>query len=463
MAAKDDEKARLYNRIVRLTPDSVLLHRMQVHGFWPNGVGLPADPAAEAAERARLEKELADLRKAGSTVKDPDKALAAERKRRWEESKKRRAERKAKRLAEQQQRRERWAAIRQASVTHAGVGVSTELNDVTSDAAALQARGLPVLHNGPALAAAMKITLGTLRWLTFHRRGATLVHYHRYEVAKKTGGARCISAPKPALKAAQYWVHDHILSRLPVEPHAHGFVPERSILTNAAPHAKRQVVINLDLKDFFPSITFARVRGLFRHMGYGGQVATLLALLCTEPPRVPVELAGRRYFLALGDRALPQGACTSPAITNVLCRKLDTRLAGLARKLGFAYTRYADDLTFSGDDPARVGWLFRSVRMVLKAEGLTEHPTKTRVMRRASRQEVTGIVVNDRPALSRDQRRELRAILHNAARHGLPAQNRDNRPDFAGYLRGRVAFACMVEPQRAGAWQAALDAALANW
>ena len=461
--AKDDEKAQLYNRIVRLTPDSVLLHRMQVHGFWPNGVGLPADLSAEAAERARLEKELADLRKAGSAVKDPDAALAAERKRRWEESKKRRAERKAKRLAEQQQRRERWAAIRKASVTHVGVGVSGGLNETKSDPAALQARGLPVLHDGPALAAAMGIPLGTLRWLTFHRRGATLVHYHRYEVAKKTGGARCISAPKPTLKTAQYWVQDHILAKLPAEPQAHGFVPQRSILTNAAPHVGRRVVINLDLKDFFPSITFARVRGLFRHMGYGGQVATLLALLCTEPPRVPVDVGGRRYFLALGDRALPQGACTSPAITNVLCRKLDTRLAGLARKLGFDYTRYADDLTFSGNDAARVGWLLRSVRLVLKAEGLTEHPTKTRVMRRASRQEVTGITVNDRPQLPRDQRRELRAILHNAAKHGLATQNRDNRPDFAGYLRGRVAFACMVDPDRAEEWQGALDAALAKW
>src|SRR5439155_13747971 len=104
---------------------------------------------------------------------------------------------------------------------------------------------------------------------------------------------------------------------------------------------------------------------------------------------------------ALGDRVLPQGACTSPAITNALCRRLDRRLRGLAARHGFAYTRYADDLTFSGDRPAAVGRLLKSVRTILEAEGLREHPRKTRVMRRGSRQGVTGVVVNARATVSR--------------------------------------------------------------
>jgi hypothetical protein len=133
MSDPKDEKAALYRRIVAQTPESVLLHRMQVHGFWPVGLSLPADPPAQAAERAQLEKELAELRKAGAKVKDPEKALAAERKRRWEESKKRRAERKAKRLAAQAQRREQWDAERKAKIVHLGDGVSAGLNDTTSD------------------------------------------------------------------------------------------------------------------------------------------------------------------------------------------------------------------------------------------------------------------------------------------------------------------------------------------
>jgi RNA-directed DNA polymerase len=150
----------------------------------------------------------------------------------------------------------------------------------------------------------------------------------------------------------------------------------------------------------------------------------------------------------------------SPAITNALCRRLDRRLDGLARRHGFAYTRYADDMTFSGDASRAVGRLLRSVRSIVAAEGLTEHPRKTRVMRRGGRQEVTGLTVNDRPSISRRGLRTLRAILHNAARLGLESQNREGRPDFAAHLRGRVEYACMVDPTRAPELRAALACAL---
>jgi hypothetical protein len=132
----------------------------------------------------------------------------------------------------------------------------------------------------------------------------------------------------------------------------------------------------------------------------------------------------------------------------------------LARRHDFTYTRYADDLTFSGDAPRAVGRLLRSVRSIVGAEGLTEHPTKTRVMRRGRRQEVTGLTVNDRPSISRQELRTLRAILHNAARLGLDSQNREGRTDFAAHLRGRVEFACMVDPARAPGLRAALARAL---
>jgi retron-type reverse transcriptase len=336
------------------------------------------------------------------------------------------------------------------------------LQDVESDTAALKSRGLPLMHEAGDLARLLGISLGSLRWLTYHRRGATVVHYHRYSIAKKTGGLRSISAPKPALAAAQRWVLDNLLERIAVEPQAHGFVRGRSIVTNATPHVGRKVVCNLDLKDFFPSITFRRVKGLFHRAGYSEHVATVLALLCTEPPRVAAELDGKVYRVALGDRVLPQGACTSPALTNVLCRRLDRRLRGLAARHGFTYTRYADDLTFSGDNAGAVGRLLRSARSILQAEGFTEHPRKTRVMRRGARQEVTGLTVNARPAVSRREVRTLRAILHNAARHGLESQNRDQLPNFAAHLRGRVEYVCMVDPQRASALRAALEKALAN-
>src|SRR5439155_20461357 len=142
------------------------------------------------------------------------------------------------------------------TIVHAGTGVSAGLEKRTSDVAALEARGLPVLHVAEDVAKAMEIPLPSLRWLTYHRNSATVVHYHRYSIAKKTGGVRYISAPKPALKKAQAWVLDNILGRLVMEPEAHGFVVGHSIVTNAVPHSGKAVVINLDLKDFFPSITF---------------------------------------------------------------------------------------------------------------------------------------------------------------------------------------------------------------
>ena len=111
------------------------------------------------------------------------------------------------------------------------------------------------------------------------------------------------------------------------------------------------VLVNLDLADFFPNIIFVRVRAVFQRLGYSGAVATLLALLCTECPRREVRYDGKTYFVATSPRGLPQGACTSPALANQVARRLDRRLAGLARKLNLVYTRYADDLTFSSAEP----------------------------------------------------------------------------------------------------------------
>ncbi|HEY3325081.1 MAG TPA: reverse transcriptase domain-containing protein [Planctomycetota bacterium] len=455
----DDPKAKLYHRVQNL-PLGWVLARMRIHGFWPSDRELPEDPPSEVLERKQLETRLSGLQKQHAVLKDPEKALAEEHKRRMKESRERRAERKKQREEERKQRVAAWIAKRQATIVHQGEGVSAGIGKTGSDAARLTELGLPVIHDGVELAAAIGITLSKLRWLTFHRRGATLVHYHRYEIPKKSGGMRRISAPKPTLKRAQHWVLENVLDRIELAPQAHGFRTEHSILSNAQPHVGQSVVINLDLKDFFPSITFARIQGLLKTFGYCQQVASLLALLCTEPPRAIAKVKGQRYYVAVGDRMLPQGACTSPALTNIICRRMDRRLNGIATTLGFVYTRYADDLTFSGKDVSAVGQLLKAVRCFVTDEGFQENLAKARIMRRAGHQEVTGVTVNVRPKLSRKELRTLRAILHNAARHGLASQNRENHPDFAAYLAGRVGFACMVDPEHSFGWKAALKKAL---
>jgi retron-type reverse transcriptase len=374
-----------------------------------------------------------------------------------------RAALKARKKAEAAERKKQHAeavARRKATdIIFAGKGVSALLGDRTSDAARLAAAGLPVLHTPADLASALGLTIPRLRWLCFHTEAAARIHYIQFDVPKKSGGTRTLSAPHRTLAAAQEWVLANILAKLPTEEPAHGFVPGRSTLTNARPHAGRDLVVNLDLEGFFPSIGFARVRHVFRRLGYSGAVATLLALLCTECPRKRVLYAGRPYFVATGPRGLPQGACTSPALANQVARKLDRRLAGLARKLDLTYTRYADDLTFSSGPGFRdrVGYLIARVRHIAADEGFGVCAKKTRVLRPESRQTVTGLVVNVAPAVPRRIVRRLRAILHRAKTEGLSAQNRAGHPSFRGWVEGMIAYIGMARPDVGRKLRAALD------
>jgi retron-type reverse transcriptase len=370
-----------------------------------------------------------------------------------EAERERKRELKARKKAEAAERRKRHAEAvaqrRATDITFLGRGVSARLGDRNCDRGKLQTLGLPVLATPAELAAALGVSIATLRWLAFHTEVASRVHYVSFTVPKRSGGVRALSAPHRKLKAAQRWIRQSILDHLPALPPAQGFVAGRSILTNAQPHAGRAVVVNLDLEGFFPSIGFARIRSVFQRLGYSPAVATILGLLCTECPRRQVEYAAKAYYVATGPRCLPQGACTSPALSNQVARRLDKRLGGLAAKLGLTYTRYADDLTFSGDATLneRVGYLMARVRHLAEAEGFAVNEKKSRVQRRNRAQSVTGLVVNDRPGVPRAEVRRVRAILHHARREGLDAQNRENRPHFREWLRGKIAYICMVRPE----------------
>ncbi|HEY1186097.1 MAG TPA: reverse transcriptase family protein [Gemmata sp.] len=341
-----------------------------------------------------------------------------------------------------------------------GQGVSGRLHLRLSNEAALTALGLPVLHTPADVAKALGLSIKQLRWLAFHTDVATRTHYVKFSVPKKSGGQRQLAAPHQTLKAAQHWVLANVVNKLPVTEAAHGFVAARGIVTNAHPHVGKAFVVNLDLADFFPTIAFPRVRAVFERYGYSGCVASILALLCTECPRAAVTYAGTRYEAATGPRGLPQGAPTSPGLSNQVARKLDKRLLGVAAKLGLTYTRYADDLTFSGTAEAapKIGWLLAKVRNIAREEGFTVNEKKTRVMRRSAAQLVTGVVVNDKPSVCRAELRRLRAILHRAKSEGLDAQNRDGRENFREWLAGKIAFVHMVRPDAGAKLKAEFDA-----
>lgn len=443
-------REQLYERIRRGSKQEVILEEMQRLGFWPQDAAQPSVEAQLIRREAELQGALTRLGDELRGIADRDRALKLMRTERMARARERREETRQRLAQGRHARALAWHERRQRELLYVGDGVSGGLNEAHSDSQALARKALPAMDHAGELAQAMGIGLGELRFLAWHREVASVSHYQRFTIAKKSGGERHISAPMPRMKRAQYWVLDNILAKMPVHEAVHGFLPGRSILTNAAPHVGQDVVINLDLKDFFPSIGMRRVRGVFRQLGYSPQVASLLALVCTEAPTDEVQLDGQRYFVARGERVLPQGAPTSPMLTNLLCRRLDARLAASAAKLGFRYTRYADDLTFSADaahgrDTGKLLW---RVKQIVASEGLTVHPDKQQVMRRHRQQHVTGIVVNDKLSTDRDTLRRFRAVLHQAERHGPQGLQWNGNTDVIGALRGYANFIAMADPAR---------------
>lgn len=284
-------------------------------------------------------------------------------------------------------------------------------------------------------------------WLGSAPLWARGYEYMRFIISKRNGGARTINAPSDKLKALQRNILHRLLNPLRVPECVTGFVPGRSIVDNARPHTAMAVVINLDLADFFPSITAERVQAAWQAMGWGAEAATILTRICTHEGR------------------LPQGAPTSPALSNLICRKLDARLAALVESRDGAYTRYADDITLSlpgfGKNrrlrkhkakaqvrarPAQrvvIGrQLLTHAKAIIEAEGFTiQMKKKVRVQRAHQRQTATGLVVNAEVNLPRETRRLIRAMQHH---------ERLGKLDSAGQrrLRGLEALAAMVENQR---------------
>lgn len=346
--------------------------------------------------------------------------------------------------AKRQLRRAAWQAYKATHICYLGDGVywSDEPNpdqwDLQNAEKRLLENQLPPLLKVTQLAEALGLTIPQLRALCYQREAATSSHYYRFEIPKRSGGSRAIWAPYLRLKTAQRWIHDQILGRLLVHGAAHGFLPGRSIASNAEVHTHSRLLLKLDIENFFPSISWRRIKGVFRKAGYNEQIATLLALLCTESPREVVRHAGKDYYIALGDRCLPQGAPTSPALTNVLCLRLDRRLSGLAQKQGWRYSRYADDLTFSlpattAALPA-LGPLLGAIQSIVSDEGLRLNRDKTHVIHAGSAQTVTGLRVNDEhaPRVSRQLKRQIRAAIHNL-QQGKPLPPGESLQRLRGY------------------------------
>jgi len=273
------------------------------------------------------------------------------------------------------------------------------------------------------VAAIIGISSKQLRFLIYARPEGE--RYTIFTIAKRRGGIRTIKAPKKELKIIQQRFISFIQDRIGVRPAAHGFVRKKNIVTNAQLHINHRAVFNLDLREFFPTINFGRVRGLFISEPFKASptIATILAQICCH--------AG----------SLPQGAPTSPFISNMICFRLDAQLTQLARNLGCVYTRYADDLTFSKrkglfpsdlalvneDGSVSIG---KELVDIIENNGFKIHTDKVHLYRNTHRQTVTGLTVNDRVNVERKFVRDIRAMICDWRRRGLQSAQETHHQNF---------------------------------
>jgi len=266
--------------------------------------------------------------------------------------------------------------------------------------------------------------------------------YDRIEIPKKSGGVRVLYAPFCGLKYAQWMILKQILENLPVSPYATAYIPKKRLTDNAAPHVGHTYLLKMDITDFFDSISFLQViSSAFPSALYPPQVGAMLTKLCCRNER------------------LPQGAPTSPMLSNIVMRRFDNMLGGWCRERGITYTRYCDDLTFSADVPLYA--VYRKACAMLEEMGFTVNPQKTRFIKNSNRQTVTGITVNEKVSIPADYKRQLRQELHYAIKFGVgnsvmrgnkTAFICNGKPDADRYyrhLKGKIYFVLSVEPHNA--------------
>lgn len=256
-------------------------------------------------------------------------------------------------------------------------------------------------------------------------------HYRSFNIKKRSGGEREITTPYPALLEIQYWIYNNILKNIAINPCAHGFAFKKSIVTNATIHKGQKELLKLDLKDFFPSININRIIFVFKSVGYPNNIAFYLASLCSYEDH------------------LPQGAPTSPILSNIIAKQLDKRLISLSKKFELKYTRYADDLTFSGDKiPVK---FIEYITKIIEDEGFVVNESKTRLYKNRRKRIVTGIsVLENELKIPKEYKRNLRQELHFIFKHGFDSHVKKKKIRKANYLfslLGKVNYWLSVEPK----------------
>ncbi len=440
-----DAKTEYRNLVKNMGKKEFTFLKMQEYGFWPSNLPTPYERQQNETEqdfekrkklldefqklsekisnvykeKDEIEKKLSHLKKEFEGTWDYERIRAAVAQEIMKESIARRAEKKAEKERQKKLKTDAWNKRKAENIIFIGKGYSNLLGKKETNVQKLKENEMPVIETDKELARFLQIEYNTLRYLVYHRDVITFDNYYRFDIPKKSGGTRHIAAPKTQLKAAQRQILEQILEKVDISDLSHGFVKSRSVLTSAKTHnTSPDLLINIDLENFFPTITFQRVRGLYQSFGYSGYIASLLAMLCTYCERMPFEIKGKIKYIKTSDRILPQGSPASPMITNIICRNLDKRINGLCKKLGITYTRYADDMSFSymGDtDNFAIGSFLNSVNKIIEAEGFHMKKEKTHILRKNNRQYITGIVINNEEiGVPKKWVKILKASIHNA-------------------------------------------------
>lgn len=314
----------------------------------------------------------------------------------------------------------------QAAIKKAGYGVRY-IAKCTRYAERLIDNGLPVIFDMHHLTALIGADNTFLEKLI----SAEDYFYSERKIPKKRGGSRTLFVPSAELKYIQRWILDNILVKIQISDYATGFRNNMSILTNARCHVNKYCVVNIDIKDFFPSVSLEKIFRIFYYYGYTAEVSFVLAKLCTYRGR------------------LPQGSPASPAISNIVCLKLDARLSALAAKYESTYSRYADDITFSSQHDAKS--ILIPAEKILQDEGFNINSDKTRIAYPHQRQEVTGLIVNNGSVrVPKKYKRDLRQELYYCSKYGVEGHMERIQCDkafFKEYIYGKILFVSMVEPE----------------
>ena len=296
---------------------------------------------------------------------------------------------------------------------------------------------------------------------------------------KRDGTTRPISAPEPLLMTAQRWILHNVLTAVDNHPASFAYQGERSITDCAREHVGARWFVKMDVHDFFGTITEQQVYGVFRRLGYPALFSLELARLCTRVVRSSSTRApGYRYrsvpsYVSRSVGVLPQGGPTSGALANAVATRMDTILAGVARKRGLIYTRYSDDLIFSVSGPTGENWdrtrsrnLISQVTAIATLSGFQIHTKKTRIVPPGARKVAVGLLVTDDgvrllPEFRRQIEVHVRGVEKNGVRGHAEHRGFIDSHTMINYVGGCISFACAVEPRWAEnmqrRWRVALE------